>query len=90
MGEDAALGAWRVSDIVTDTVERFREVRREAGGGVFGVNRNLSRLRAVFNWAVRVGYLDHAHSVWRDFDGDFGRDLLAAHYQDYPHQLADD
>ena len=33
---------------------------------------------------------NHAHSVWRDFDGDFGRDLLAAHYQQYPHRLADD
>lgn len=33
---------------------------------------------------------NHAHSVWRDFDGDFGRDLLAAHYEQYPHRLADD
>ena len=33
---------------------------------------------------------NHVHSVWRDFDGDFGRDLLTAHYQQYPHQLADD
>jgi hypothetical protein len=22
------------------------------------------------------------HSVWRDFDGDWGRDLLAEHYRD--------
>ncbi len=28
---------------------------------------------------------NHAHSVWRDFDGDFGRDLLAQHYREYPH-----
>jgi hypothetical protein len=28
---------------------------------------------------------NHIHSVWRDFDGDFGRDLLAAHYQRYAH-----
>ncbi len=28
---------------------------------------------------------NHAHSVWRDFDGDFGRDLLAAHYQRFSH-----
>ena len=25
---------------------------------------------------------NHAHSVWRDFDGDFGEDLLKKHYQD--------
>ena len=28
---------------------------------------------------------NHVHSVWRDFDGDFGRDMLAAHYQQYAH-----
>jgi hypothetical protein len=26
---------------------------------------------------------NHIHSVWRDFNGDFGADLLAAHYQRY-------
>lgn len=24
---------------------------------------------------------NHSHSVWREFEGDFGRDLLAAHYR---------
>ena len=33
---------------------------------------------------------NHVHSVWRDYNGDFGRDLLAAHYTEFPHQLADD
>ena len=28
---------------------------------------------------------NHVHSVWRDFDGDFGRDVLAAHYRQYRH-----
>ncbi len=31
---------------------------------------------------------NHVHSVWRDFDGDFGRDVLAAHYQQYAHDTA--
>ena len=31
------------------------------------------------------GEANHVHSVWRDFRGDFGRDLLAAHYEQYPH-----
>ena len=26
---------------------------------------------------------NHVHSVWRDFDGDFGRDVLREHYQVY-------
>jgi hypothetical protein len=24
---------------------------------------------------------NHIHQVWRDFKGDFGRDLLAEHYR---------
>jgi len=28
---------------------------------------------------------NHSHTVWRDFDGDFGRDLLARHHRDYEH-----
>jgi len=28
---------------------------------------------------------NHIHSVWRDFDGDFGRDLLREHVETTPH-----
>jgi len=28
---------------------------------------------------------NHIHSVWRDFAGDFGRDLLREHYRNAPH-----
>jgi hypothetical protein len=28
---------------------------------------------------------NHIHSVWRDFNGDFGRDLLKEHLAQYPH-----
>ena len=28
---------------------------------------------------------NHIHSVWRDFNGDFGRDLLAEHLAAFPH-----
>lgn len=28
---------------------------------------------------------NHIHSVWRDFDGDFGRDLIKEHYHKSPH-----
>lgn len=31
---------------------------------------------------------NHIHSVWRDFKGDWGMDLLAMHYQAFPHQVA--
>ena len=29
---------------------------------------------------------NHIHSVWRDFEGDFGRDLLREHLKSTPHQ----
>ncbi len=28
---------------------------------------------------------NHIHTVWRDFDGDFGRDLLKEHYANHKH-----
>jgi hypothetical protein len=28
---------------------------------------------------------NHIHTVWRDFDGDFGRDLIREHYRNAPH-----
>jgi len=28
---------------------------------------------------------NHSHTVWRDFDGDFGRDVLAEHHAAHPH-----
>ena len=55
-GTTLPFGEWVVADITTDTIERFREVRREHGGGVVGVNRNLALLRACFNWAIRMGH----------------------------------
>ena len=45
---------------MTDTVERFREVRRGEGVGPVGVNRNLGSLRALLNWAIKVGYVERS------------------------------
>jgi integrase len=58
-GGSAPFGEWRLLDIVTDTIERYREARRGAGAGIGGANRSLSRLRVLLNWALRVGYLEH-------------------------------
>jgi len=32
---------------------------------------------------------NHVHTVWRDFKGDFGRDLLEQHYHEFPHHDAE-
>jgi len=29
---------------------------------------------------------NHIHAVWRDFEGDFGEDLLRKHYEQVPHK----
>jgi integrase len=70
-GGELTFGDWPIIDITTDTVERFREVRsvramvaREGqrvarvAGGVVAANRHLAFLRAVFNWAIRMGYVE--------------------------------
>ncbi len=43
----------------------------------------------LFEYANTQNMVNHAHAVWRDFKGDFGRDLLADHYQTH-HQPAKD
>ena len=35
----------------------------------------------LFEYANTQNDVNHVHAVWRDFNGDFGRDLLADHYQ---------
>jgi len=35
------------------------------------------------------GQANHIHSVWRDFDGDFGRDLIREHYENSEHHKHD-
>jgi integrase len=58
-GGTAPFGDWRLTDIVTDTIARYREARHAAGTGLPGVNRSLARLRAMYNWSLRTGYVTH-------------------------------
>ena len=30
---------------------------------------------------------NHSHSVWRDWEGDFGLDVLAAHHRNSEHKM---
>ena len=52
------FGDWPVTDIATDIILRFREVRVAARAGRVGVNRHVRALREVFNWGLRVGYVE--------------------------------
>ena len=73
-GERLAFGQWHVCDIGTGALEKFRATRRTQAivtatdqdgqerarrkGGVPTTNRDLSLLRAAFNWAIRLGYVE--------------------------------
>jgi integrase len=48
-GTSRAFGEWLVADVTTDTIEQYRRVRISTP---IGTNRDLSLLRAMFNWAT--------------------------------------
>jgi len=76
--------------------ERSKKMR-EAGfdkiyfGWAGGVNKGDPHYYRVQSPTFLIEYdntqneANHIHSVWRDFNGDFGEDLLREHYQTTPH-----
>ena len=54
------LGDWPVAEVVSDSVERFREARLAQGTGVTGTNRYLGSLRALWSWGLAA---DHVTST---------------------------
>ena len=68
---------------------RHRRVRRSAdfGARAGGIKRGEGHYYRVQAPSFLIEYDDtqdgnnHIHSVWRDFGGDFGGDLLKEHYQ---------
>ena len=74
-GERRPFGDWHVRDVGTGALEKFRAARRsqsivkstdkdghERGrrkGGVPTSNRDLGLLRAAFNWAIRLDYVEN-------------------------------
>ncbi|HZS09728.1 MAG TPA: TonB family protein [Blastocatellia bacterium] len=80
-------------DLAAARREKFRGAKREqiyfAWAG--GIERNDPHYYRVQTPTFLIEYdntqnnANHIHSVWRDFNGDFGRDLLAEHYQSTPH-----
>lgn len=68
-GESRRFEDWRVEDVSAGTLELLRAAlrpvafvqhghRRTRIGGPTAANRGLRCLRTIFNWAVRVGYVD--------------------------------
>lgn len=81
-----------------DLAKQRRENLQKAGlatlhfGWAGGVNKNDPHYYRIQSKTFLIEYDDtqnnanHIHTVWRDFDGDFGRDWLREHYQSTPHQ----
>jgi len=81
------------ADNVTDEIAAARRDQiRKAGTDLWfawagGIERGQPHYYRIQTATFLIEYDDtqnnanHIHSVWRDFKGDFGRDLLAAHYQ---------
>src|SRR5262249_46144505 len=76
--------------------ERSKKMR-DAGfdkiyfGWAGGVNKGDPHYYPIQEPTFLIHYHDtqnnanHMHTVWRDFNGDFGEDLLREHYQTTPH-----
>lgn len=83
-------------DLAAERKAKFQQAQRNeiyfAWAG--GTEKNQPCYYRVQTPAFLIEYDDtqndanHVHSVWRDFRGDFGRDLLAEHYLKTPHQNA--
>jgi hypothetical protein len=80
-------------DLAAARRDKFRNSKRDqiffAWAG--GIERDDPQYYRVQTPSFLIEYDDtqnnanHIHSVWRDFNGDFGRDLLAEHYRNTPH-----
>ena len=62
-----------------------------AGGGEPGQG-HYYRVQApafLIEYDNTQGGANHSHTVWRDFEGDFGRDVLALHHRRFDHGLGE-
>ncbi|HKX32984.1 MAG TPA: DUF3500 domain-containing protein [Blastocatellia bacterium] len=85
----------RMSQDVAD--ERRKKVREAGIDTIYfawagGINRGDPHYYRLQGRTFLIEYDDtqnnanHIHTVWRDFNGDFGADLLQEHYKASPHQ----
>jgi uncharacterized protein DUF3500 len=81
------------ADIAEDRLARVRKagVAKIAFAWAGGTERGRKHYYRVQGPTFLIEYdntqndANHIHSVWRDFDGDFGRDLLREHLKSTPH-----
>jgi hypothetical protein len=84
---------YMASDIAADRTTKLKKAGVEKIGFVWAgpVERGQKHYYRVQGPTFLIEYDNtqndgnHIHSVWRDFDGDFGRDLLREHVKSTPH-----
>jgi hypothetical protein len=84
-----------------DLAKQRRDNLQKAGlstlhfGWAGGINKNDPHYYRIQSKTFLIEYDDtqnnanHIHTVWRDYDGDFGRDWLREHYQSATHGKSD-
>jgi hypothetical protein len=90
---DVYAGAM-AEDLAVDRVERLKQagVEKIAFAWAGETERGRKHYYRVQGPTFLIEYdntqndANHVHSVWRDFDGDFGQDLLREHLKDQPHK----
>ena len=65
------------SSITADQASKFQGHYYRIQSGTFLIEYNNTQNNS-----------NHIHSVWRDFNGDWGKDLLAEHYRETKHEVA--
>lgn len=56
-GDPLAFGDWQADAVTLDAIEQFRDLRRPEGK--IAMNRDTQALRAILNWSVARGLLEH-------------------------------
>jgi hypothetical protein len=78
-------------ELAAARLERLRDAGLETIkfawlGGLAKGEKHYYRIQGstfLFEYDNTQGNANHIHTVWRDFDGDFGQDLLKEHYEEH-------
>lgn len=74
MAKIKAAGTEKIGFVWAGSTEKGQRYHYRVQGPTFLIEHNNTQNQG-----------NHIHSVWRDFNGDFGRDLLAEHLKALPH-----
>jgi hypothetical protein len=74
MAKIKGAGTEKISFVWAGSTEKGQRYHYRVQGPTFLIEHNNTQNNG-----------NHVHSVWRDFKGDFGRDLLAEHMAAFPH-----